>query len=104
MKKFKKMMVGLVLAVTLLGNCLSVSAAIKPDKAKCTQCRDNLYANEIYEKTLVYYELKEIRLVQTNPAVFEAIVNNYYRVRYKCRECGKETVYDIVEEEPQKMN
>lgn len=104
MKKFKKMMVGLVLAVTLLGNCLSASAAISADEAACTGCGQKLFTNEIYEKTLVYYELKEIRLVQTNPAVFEAIVNNYYRVRYKCRECGKETVYDIVEEEPQKMN
>ncbi len=88
MKKFKKMMLGVVLAVTLLGNCLSVSAA-----TICSNCKDNLTNNEIYEKTLVYREFVETHTEQHGAiTVVCDKYYYYYNVRYLCTSCYKETV------------
>ena len=58
MKKFKKMMVGLVLAVTLLGNCISVYAAAD---GVCDSCNK---AMTLYEKQYLYKEFWETHTEQ----------------------------------------
>ena len=85
MKKLKKMMLGLVMAVTLLGNCISASAA------KC--CNNPLTADEIYAKELAYRELLYTHTEQHGAVtVICNVYRNYYWVRYWCSICGEETV------------
>lgn len=91
MKKFKKMMVGLVLAVALLGNCLT--AAAFDSYSRCTGCNARLFDNEIYECNSAYRELYRSYPVQDGSSyIICKEYKHYYRVRYICGQCGKENL------------
>lgn len=91
MKRVKKVMIGLVLAVTLLGNCLSVAAA-----TSCPHGSGNTY---IYEKTLVAREYWYTHTEYKNSQLVECTVyKGYYNLRERCRLCGAEIASNIMEE------
>lgn len=50
MKSAKKMMVGVVLAITLLGNCFAVSAATN----SCEHCTVSVYSKELTHREFLY--------------------------------------------------
>lgn len=94
MKKLKKMMLGLVMAVTLLGNCISASAA-----NNCYHCGDPLSNNEIYEKNFAYREFCFTHTEQHgSTTVVCNVYRDYYWVRYLCTSCKGETVRTEYEE------
>lgn len=85
MKKLKRLMVGIMLVVVLVGNCISVSAA--------TCCNDLLTNDEIYAKELAYKELLFTHTEQHGSVTVVCnVYQNYYWVRYWCSICGGETV------------
>ena len=90
MKKFKKMMVGVVLAVTLLGNCLT--AAAFDSQSKCVGCNNVLEGNEIYENNYAYTEYYTHPVQKNTSYIVCSVRRDYYRVRYFCRDCGKENL------------
>lgn len=90
MKKFKKMMVGVVLAVTLLGNCLSVSAA-------CIHTTNNYV---ILKKEPVGYE--EFQFTHTEQHGATTVVCDVYKVYYtvttRCNICGGISIATVGDE------
>ena len=91
MKKFKKMMAGLVLTVALMGNCLT--AAAFHSSFDCSGCDNELQSDEIYECNYAYRELYETHPVQNNTSyIVCSVYRDYYRVRYICGQCGKENL------------
>ena len=83
MKKFKKMMLGLVLAVTLLGNCLSVAAPDHVTVPTCTICDAPM---TLYEKQ--YTGITEYWKTHTEQhgaiTVVCDIYKKYFNARYIC--------------------
>lgn len=82
MKKFKKMMVGLVLAVTLLGNCLTVSAATN----SCEHCTVSVYSKQLTHREFLYSHTEQHGAI----TVFCNVYREYYTVRWKCVNCNEE--------------
>lgn len=90
MKKFKKMMVGLVLAVTLLGNCISVYAAAD---GVCDSCNK---AMTLYEKQYLYKEFWETHTEQHGAITVVCTKYKYhYIARYRC-DNHTTTVFEVV--------
>lgn len=91
MKKLKKMMVGVVLTVTLLGNCLTVAAF--DSSFDCSGCGNELQSDEIYECNSVYRQLYRTYPVQDGSSyIICKEYKHYYRVRYRCGQCGIENL------------
>ena len=84
MKRMKKLMVGVVLAVTLLGNCFSVSAA----NNECQHPSRFVYSKEPAGPVFCFSHTEQHGSV----TVFCDVYKDAYFVRWKCVNCHEEVM------------
>ena len=82
MNKLRKVLIGMMLAVALLGNSLSVSAA----NNGCQHTTISVYAKELAHREFLYSHTEQHGSVTVSCSVYK----EYYNVRWKCVNCHQE--------------